>query len=45
MPGGTIPNMHVPAGGITVPPPFIGQVGQSLIDINPPYLSQVLTTN
>lgn len=38
--GGTVPNMHILVGNVTVPPPFIGQQGQSLIDMNPPYVIQ-----
>ena len=45
MPGGTVPNMQILVGGIIVPPPLIGQVGQSLININPPCVSQVPMTN
>lgn len=37
--GGIVPNMHIPEGGITVPTSLIGQVGQSLIDINPLYVN------
>lgn len=40
MNGGIIPNMHIPSGNIIVPPPFTRQQGQSLIDMNPPYVSQ-----
>jgi len=28
MPGGNVPNMHIPVENVTIPPPFIGQQGQ-----------------
>ena len=37
--GGIVPNLHVPAMNVKVPPPFSGLQGQSLIDMNPPYVS------
>ena len=40
--GGKVPNMHIPAGSVTVPPPFSSMHGQSLIDMNTPYASQGL---
>lgn len=33
---GNVPNMHIPTGGITIPPRLIGQDGPSLIDKSPP---------
>lgn len=32
--------MHILAGSIIVSPPFFGLHGHSLIDMNPPYVSQ-----
>ena len=37
--GGT-PNIHKPIGNVTIPPPFSGMHGQSLIDMSTPYVSQ-----
>lgn len=40
VPGGIVPNMHIPAESTIVPPPFSSLHGQSLIGMNPPYVSQ-----
>lgn len=34
------PNMHILVGNVTVPPPFLGMHGQSLIDMSSPYVNQ-----
>lgn len=37
---GNVPNMHILTGNVTVPPLFIGQYGQSLLDMNLHYFNQ-----
>ena len=35
-----VPNMHMPVGNVTIPPPFSGIHGQSLIDMSIPSINQ-----
>ena len=39
IPGG-VRNMQMPVGNVTVPPPFLGMHGQSLIDMSIPFVNQ-----
>lgn len=37
---GGVPNMHMPVGNVTIPPPFSGMHGQLLIDMSVPSVNQ-----